>query len=216
MKIVGLIPARGGSKGIKRKNVVMLAGYPLIAHSILTLKAVGLDDVWVSTEDKLIGDEARSYGASIIERPLKLAGDDSNIESAIEHFLTKVACDVIVLIQPTSPMLRSEDLYRGITKFFIGDFDSVFSVVKTNDMLIWDENLKPLNYNPRDRGTRQTRKDCLFIETGGFYIFKVSVFKENCCKSRIEGKIGVSEVSFWTSFQVDAKIDLTNISKLMR
>lgn len=212
-KMVGFIPARGGSQGIKRKNVIMLAGYPLIAHSILTLKSIGIKDVYVSTNDEEIMAVARDYGAKVIIRPVEISRDISTIESAIAHFLRYVKCETVIMVQPTSPMLKTEEVQNGLVKFVIGSYDSVFSIVDTNDMLLWDENITPINYNPQNRGRRQTRECHTYIETGGFYIFKTEMFNEQLC--RIGGKVGVSEVSFWTSFQLDTKVDYANISKLM-
>lgn len=217
--IVAFIPARGGSKGIIDKNIINIAGYPLIAHSILTLKAVGIKEIWVSTDNKRIGKTASLYGAKVIRRPEELAEDDSPTEEAISHFLSKVECDIVIMVQATSPMLTAEELDRGISKFFIGGYDSVFSVVKTNDVLIWKANkyssvMRPINYVLKERGFRQTRANFILIETGGFYIFTKKAFLKKKC--RIAGKVGYSEVSFWNSFQVDNKNDLNNIVKLMR
>lgn len=213
-KVVAFIPARGGSKGIEGKNIINVVGYPLIAHSILALKAAGIEEVWVSTDNKRIGKIASLYGAKVIKRPGELAEDDSPTEDAITHFLGKVKCDVVVMVQATSPMLTAEELDRGISKFFIGEYDSLFSAIKTNDMLIWNNKLEPLNYIPEERGNRQSRKGFILIESGAFYIFTKKIFLKKKC--RIAGKIGFSEVSFWRSFQVDNKVDLNNITKLMR
>ena len=212
-KTVVLIPARGGSKGIKFKNIVNVAGYPLIAHAILSAQIAGIKDVWVSTENITIKKTALNYGAKVLDRPEQYAQDDSSTEIVIEHFLENVKCDIVILIQPTSPMLIPEDLKKGLDKFKKGNFDSLFSGVKTNDILMWNKNMRPINYNYRERGTRQSRNDYNYIENGAFFIFTRKMFKiQNC---RFGGRIGCSEMPYWRSFQIDSPKDLLHVRKLM-
>ena len=212
--IVGFIPARKGSKGILHKNTQMVAGYPLIAHSILILKAAGIDRVWVSTDSNKIAEIAQKYGARVLMRPSYLASDDSTTEDAISHFLRNVSCNVVVFLQCTSPILTAVSVEKGMHKFFACALDSVFSAVPIIDTLIWDAALQPWNYNPKHRGRRQVRKISGYVETGGFYIFKKEVFKKYKC--RICGRYDVSEVPFWQSFQIDNKQDLQFVRKHMK
>lgn len=213
MKIVGLIPARGDSKGIKLKNIQPIGGYPLIAHSILTLKAAGIE-VFVSTDSAKIGAIAKLYGANIVERPEQYAMDNSPTEQAIGHFLENVPCTTVIMVQCTSPLLRPNDIQAGLDKFLAGAYDSLFSVVAHNDLLIWDDHLKPWNYRPERRGRRQSRHRKTYVESGGFYIFSRQIFEAHRC--RIAGRHGVQEVPFWQSFQVDTKHDLKMIDKIIR
>ncbi len=89
-KILAVIPARGGSKGIPRKNIRLLAGKPLIAYSIQTaLKSKYVDDVVVSTEDEEIAEISKNYGLEIVKRPMDLAKDDVPLDPVIFHALIK-------------------------------------------------------------------------------------------------------------------------------
>ena len=213
-KVVGFIPARGGSKGITLKNIRVMAGYPMLAHSILTMKVAGLKDIWVSTDHPKIKRTAEIYGARVIERPEKISGDDASTEKAIDHFIRNVACDVVVMVQCTSPMLRPLELRNGLHKFLSTEgIDSMFSAVVTNDMLLWDKSMMPINYNPKKRGFRQDRRNFVLWESGGFYIFTKEIFEKTYC--RLGGNISWSEVKFWKSFQVDSQEDLEMIDKLM-
>lgn len=214
-KIVALIPARGGSKRIKTKNIVDFCGMPLIAYSIIAAYYSEVEEVWVSTDDEAIERVSKVYGAEVIRRPGELCRDNSPTEEAIEHFLKFVNCDIVVLLQATSPMLTSADINRGIEKFLEGNYQSLFSAAIPEDMLLWGtrKRLESLNYDFRKRGRSQDREKDIIIETGGFYIFSRELFeRENC---RLGGKIGYIEVPFWTSFEVDTPEDRSNISKLM-
>ena len=212
---LALIPARGGSKGIKNKNIVEIDTLPMVAYAILAAKAVsGIHEVYVSSDNKRILQKAETYGAVPLRRPSELAQDRSSTESVVAHFLNNVSCADVVLIQPTSPMLKAEDLEAGLAKYREGEYDSLFSAVKTNDTLIWDEDsVYPLNYDPRNRGRRQTRSRYILIENGAFFIFSRKCFTKNLC--RLAGKIGYSEMPYWRSFQVDDMQDLNHIRTLM-
>jgi N-acylneuraminate cytidylyltransferase len=219
-RIVGLIPARGGSRGIFKKNLVDLCGLPLLAYTILAAYDSVLDEVWVSSDDKDTLNTAKIYGAKPLKRPDKLCKDTSTTESAVDHFLKHVKCDIVVLIQATSPFLTSEDINRGVEKFLTGKYDSVFSAVRPDDMLIWKVRCEnspyavPKNYNPRNRGRRQTRgANPYMIESGGFFIFSKKFFNRAHC--RMGKKVGYVEIPYWKSFQVDTKEDLINISRMM-
>ncbi len=214
MNIIALIPARGGSKDIKDKNIIDLNGMPMLAYSITAALKSKVNEVWVSTEDKKIKEIALKYGAKVIDRPKQFATDKASTESVIGHFLTEIKnVDIIVLIQPTSPMILPNDLDKGIHKFIKRKYTTLFSASKSNDMLLWDNKLKPINYNPMNRGTRQSRKKFTLHENGAFFIFSKKFFLKKKC--RLGGRIGFSEMPYWRSFQIDDKEDLSNIKKLM-
>ncbi len=214
MKIVALIPARGGSKGIKNKNIIDLNGMPMLAYSITAALKSKVDEVWVSTDSINIKEVALRYGAKVIDRPKEFATDKSSTESVIQHFFTQVKYPTtLVLIQPTSPMILPIDIDNGIDKFIRGRYNTLFSASKTNDILLWNSQLQPINYDPIDRGTRQSRKNFTLHENGAFFIFSKKFFIRRKC--RLGGRIGYSEMPYWRSFQVDNKEDLSNVKKLM-
>ena len=219
MKTIVLIPARGGSKGILRKNLTILAGKPLIYYAIKASQESLADEVWVSTDDKEIKDVSLVFGAEVLDRPNELAGDKSTTEEVVLHFIQNVECDIIVLIQCTSPLVRTEDINNGIRMVSSKTYDSVFSAVSLakNDILLWSEHnlhFTPMNYYILDRGRRQEREDNLYIETGAFYVTSRDGFISSKC--RLNGRIGVVETPFWNMFEVDGIEDLKNIEKLMR
>lgn len=118
ISFLGIIPARGGSKGIPRKNIKSIAGKPLIAWTIESAKkAKLLDRFIVSTEDGEIAKISTRYGAEVLERPAELAGDEATVLSVLQHILTKIETDAVVLLQPTSPV-RDKKLIDNCIKNF--------------------------------------------------------------------------------------------------
>ena len=105
VEILGIIPARGGSKGIRRKNIKEIAGKPLIAWTIEAAKRSKLLDRFVvSTEDQEIAHISKKYGAEVVDRPMEFATDEATTLSVLQHVLTKIDADIVVLLQPTSPV----------------------------------------------------------------------------------------------------------------
>jgi N-acylneuraminate cytidylyltransferase len=215
--IVGFIPARGGSKGIKNKNLISVDGYPLLAHSILSMLAAGIKEVYVSTDSKTIGNTALKYGAKYLHRPSDIAQDDSTTEEAIYHFIRKVNCDIIAFRQCTSPLLTADTISNMINAFVAKDdlFDSMFSIFNTEemDMLLWKESLRPLNYSPRNRGMRQSTRINYLIETGGLYLFKRETYLKNNC--RICGRFTTYPISFEQSLEIDTPKDVEIVKRFL-
>jgi len=144
MKIIGIIPARGGSKRIPKKNIKLLGGKPLIAYSIeAALKSKYINRVIVSTEDREIAKISKKYGAEVIKRPIELAKDDSSTTEVIKHTITtlneneKYFPDIVVLLQPTSPLRKVEDIEKAIELFLNNECKSVVSVCKYRENPYW-------------------------------------------------------------------------------
>ena len=134
-KIIAIIPARGGSKGIIDKNIKPLHGKPLICYTIEeALKSKYLDWVYVSTDSLSIAKTSNTCGARIIERPNELAADDSPTNDTIHHAMDIIKCeyepDVVILLQPTSPLRNANDIDDAIELFLTNDCNSLISVCK--------------------------------------------------------------------------------------
>ena len=129
--ILAVIPARGGSKGIPGKNIRDFAGKPLIVHSIETsLQCSLITTTVVSTDDDEIAEIAEAHGAQVIRRPAELAADTSLVIDAIKHAVLEVEeeghdVDVVLLLEPTSPLRRAEDLESCIRVLLEEKADSV-------------------------------------------------------------------------------------------
>jgi len=133
--ILALIPARGGSKGIPRKNVRPMAGRPLIAYAVEAAARSGvIDRIVVSTDDKEIADAARAAGAEVpFVRPAALAGDETPMIAVITHTLATLgaqgfAPDIVVLLQPTAPLRKPSHVRQAVVQLRLTQADSVVSV----------------------------------------------------------------------------------------
>ena len=210
MKTVALILARGGSKGIPNKNIHLLGGLPLIEYTINAAKYSNVDEVWVSTDSVYIKTICKSLGANVVDRPAELATDTSPSEEALLHFAENQEFDTLVFIQPTSPLLKPSHKNSGID--MMKEHDSVFSAYKEHWLPRWNLDVSPSNFNNNERPRRQDRED-VYVENGAFYV----TTKENLLtfRVRVSGKIGVYEMPFQDSFQVDDWEDLTLLEKLL-
>ena len=161
MNIISIIPARGGSKGIPRKNIKLLNGKPLISYSIDASNSCSLiDETYVSTEDAEISEISKGNNAEVIERPDELAGDDSSSIDVILHVLDYLENkgelpDLFVLLQPTSPLRTSEDIEASINSFLESDCDSLVSVCALDHRSL-------LNFSLEDGFLVQNNNESLF------------------------------------------------------
>jgi len=210
MNIKTIILARGGSKGIPNKNITNINGKPLLSYTIKTTIGSIANDVWVSTDCKNIAFVAKQYGAKVIDRPKEISGDKNKSEEALIHFANNIDFDILVFIQPTSPLLLPEDINKGLS--MMADYDSIFSVYKEHWIPRWNMDKSPDNWNMNDRPMRQDMP-AKYVENGAFYITTKKSLLDS--KLRYSGKIGMVEMPFYRSFQIDTMEDLELIKKLL-
>lgn len=178
-KILAVIPARGGSKGLPKKNIKPLCGNPLIYYSIkaaLDSKYVGR--TVVSTEDREIASIARKYGAEIVERPQELAKDDTPSFPVFKHALTYLENkfdyrpDILVILQPTSPLRTTETINDAIKTFF-DNFDIYDSLIPLYPIESKIGTIEKGTYHPHyTLGQRRQEIQKLYKECGTIFIFK--------------------------------------------
>ena len=126
MTILGVIPARGGSKGIPRKNIKMIAEKPLIQWTIESAKSSELISRFVvSTEDAEIAKVSKECGAEVIDRPLAFAADETSTVSVLQHAMSVIEADVVVILQPTSPERNIGLIDKCIQKFIEAKTDNL-------------------------------------------------------------------------------------------
>lgn len=211
MKVFSLILARGGSKGIPKKNIIDINGKPLLYYTSSASLNSDVNETYVSTDCPEIKSVARNLGCSVIDRPTEISGDNSKSDEALVHFAENVDFDILVFIQPTSPLLKSSDINKGLQK--MKDYDSVFSVTKEHWIPRWTEGGEPLNWDINNRPMRQDVNET-FIENGAFYITTKTQLLNS--KLRYGGKIGMIEMPLHRSFQIDTMEDLKLIEKLLK
>ncbi len=161
MRVIGLIPARGGSKGIPRKNLAPLGGRPLLAYTVeAALGSKALTRTVVSTDSPEIAEVARALGAEVpFVRPAHLARDETPMRDVVLHALGELGvCDVLVLLQPTSPLRGSRHIDEAVRLLLDSGADSVVSVVEVPHqfrpgklMAIEDGRLVRLGWDAPDR-----------------------------------------------------------------
>jgi CMP-N,N'-diacetyllegionaminic acid synthase len=218
--IIAIIPARGGSKGIPRKNLIDFCGKPLLAWSILQVQmAPQIKNIYVSSDSDEILECAVRYNAIGIKRPADIAGDTATAESAIIHACEQIGshADTIVFLQPSSPLRKPDDIKKAIEIFCSGNYDSLFSSCALHDFLIWDKDesgaLKSVNYNYHNRTRRQDR-GVQYVENGSIYVFKKdSLYKYN---NRLGGRIGMYFMDFYQSFEIDNQEDVDLLTMIFK
>ena len=219
-KVLALIPARGGSKGLPGKNIKDLCGMPLLAWPIRAAKESNyIDQVIVSTENKNYADIARSYGASVpFIRPAKLAKDDSATYLVVEHALNYLKSqneiyDYMVLLEPTSPLTTSKDIDEAL-KLLISKRDLADSVVGVSkveathpvfDVRINDKGLiEPYVGNGFNILNRQVI-DTLYYFEGSLYISDLAILIRE--KSFYHNRTLPYIVPRWKAIEIDELVD---------
>ncbi|WP_338791048.1 acylneuraminate cytidylyltransferase family protein [Bernardetia sp. MNP-M8] len=221
MNVLAIIPARGGSKGIPRKNIELLGGKPLVAHTISHAQnASEIDNLVVTSDDKEIRDVAASFGAPVVDRPDEFAHDKTLQE--VDKLLiwttkefeknTNVNYDIIVLLYPTAPLRDIESINKAVRLVKSGEYDSVLSVYHDTRYL-WkktgdndDETVIPSNYDPCNRMPRQKEMWNQWAENKAIYVMRKDVLFEKTC--RMGDKIGMVEMEKWRSVDIDTPVDL--------
>lgn len=219
--VLAIIPARGGSKGIPRKNIKLLAGKPLIAYTIeAALKAKALSRVVVSTEDNEIAGISARYGAEVIKRPGVLAVDTAPTEPVLMHvvkYLKKKEGyfpDFVVLLQLTSPLRNTAIIDDCMRKILNEKLDSVLTVCEDKHF-IWALKGEKLtaNYNYKKRPRRQDYKNN-YRENGAVYVTKTGLLMK--VKNRLAGKIGIVVMEPEDSIEIDSEFDFWLTEQLLR
>lgn len=184
IEILGVIPARGGSKGVRRKNIRMVAGQPLLAYTVAAARnSRRLTSFAVSTEDQEIADVARSLQCDVIDRPAELAGDDTPMLPVLEHAVAlHPTAGYCVILQPTTPLRTGEDIDRSLELLFETKADSVVSVCEQRDCHpsrmyeIREGRLVPYAAEPRSRLRQELRP--VYLRNGAIYAFRISLLKD--------------------------------------
>lgn len=223
-KVLGIIPARGGSKGVKRKNIRSVGGKPLIYWSIAAAqKSKLLSTFYVSTEDKEIANISSSYGALCLDRPHNLAGDKTSMIPVLQHMCIEVEklhdrFDYILLIQPTAPMRTGHHIDAAIELISkCADYNSLVSVYQVEDchpsrMYTHNEGFLSKFYE-EPKGSLRQDLEPIFHRNGAIYLCKRDILMEDnklLCESPVPLVMNKNE-----SLNIDDEQDLMIADFLM-
>ena len=191
--ILGVIPARGGSKGVPRKNLKPIAGKPLIVWTIeAAAKSKLMTRCVVSTEDDEIAQVAAHHGASVLRRPAELATDDADTLVVLQHALEHIAADIVVVLHPTSPIRQEELIDRCIQCFLDAQVDSLGTVHK-------DYSYEYGQDMPRRQGIRPR-----LVDNGNVYVIRAGLIKAG----RVLGeRLTTFEISREEGVEIDEEFD---------
>ena len=218
MLVLGIIPARGGSKGIKRKNIAMLGDKPLIAHTIEIALQSNLDYVIVSTEDQEIAEISLKYGALVpFKRPMDLALDSSNSIGVAIHGLKemenlqKKTFDAIMYLQPTTPFRRCRDVNSSIDLIKNNkEVDSVISVLDVNSYhparmkYIEEGYLIDPDFCEKEENQNRQELRPMYIRNGAIYLTKREILLNKSFKGK---KSLAHQMSYYDSINIDSQED---------
>jgi N-acylneuraminate cytidylyltransferase len=215
MKVLAVIPARGGSKGIPYKNVKLVMGRPLISYMIMAAESSKyITDLFVSTDDREIGEIAIGFGAKVYWRPPEISGDRAKSEDAVLNALSQhpEVPDLTVMLQCTSPLTIGEDIDGTIKTLLDNNADTSLAVTPFHYFL-WNQNGEGINHDKTVRLSRQERED-QFLETGAVYVMRTQGFLER--KHRFFGKTSLYIMPKERVLEIDEPVDLTIAKAIMR
>jgi YrbI family 3-deoxy-D-manno-octulosonate 8-phosphate phosphatase len=209
-----IILARGGSKGIPKKNLQLIGNQTLIARTILECKRVNsIKTIYVSTDSAEISIESEKHGALVLERTREMASDQISSEASLLEVVSQIQSkdyplsEIILFAQCTSPFTQAQELQKAIEEFESNPRGTLFSATRTHDFHweLVDGLAIPISEGTLPRKRRQDLKP-RFAESGAFYIFNLNEFKKS--RSRFNEPIRIFESSKLTSMEIDTNEDL--------
>ena len=219
MNIICIIPARGGSKRIKNKNILKLNSIPLINLVIKKIyKSKLINKIMIFSNDqnitKCVSELNLNQKISTYSRSKKSEKDEASTEVLLKEISLKFNFDIAVLLQITNPFITAKIIDKALTMFIKDGYDSMLSAVPMRSF-IWEKKKNtaiPKNYKITKRPRSQNIND-YYLENGSFYIYKKNSFLKN--KNRLGGKIGIYEMKKESIFELDDYNDLEIIKKLI-
>lgn len=224
LRVLAVIPARGGSKGVPRKNVRMLAGKPLIVWTIeAAQRAQTLDRIVVSTDDPEIASVARSAGAQVCMRPAELAGDTTPTEPVLLHVLDALAAedgyqpDALALLQCTSPLRGADVIDRCVRLLAESACDAVMTVTPMQHWYlcgrIGEGDLFEPEYDYARRPFSQQMPE-KFRENGACYVTRTTCLRTH--RNRLGGDVRVLPLDVVRSIDIDSEADFLLAEEAIR
>tara|TARA_S200000501_G_scaffold359327_1_gene385083 strand:+ start:496 stop:1158 length:663 start_codon:yes stop_codon:yes gene_type:complete len=217
LKILAIIPARGGSKRLKNKNIKIFNKKPLIASTIeIAQKSKFINEIYLTSDDNKILKIGKRYKIKTIKRPKKFSNDTINVDVSLRHAYLKYKkkFDYIVTLQPTIPLRTIQDIDASINKIINDKADSLLTVFKRHSFF-WEKSgryYRPINYSFKKRPRSQDVEH--YQENGAVYVTKPEILINSY--NRLGGKISIYIMNFWKSFDIDDIEDFKYVEKLLK
>jgi N-acylneuraminate cytidylyltransferase len=219
--VVAVIPARGGSKGILRKNIRLVAGKPLIVHTIeQAMQSKWVTETVVSTDDDEIASVSEAAGVMVVRRPADISGDRASSESALMHAIEsllqqgRTLPDLTVFLQCTSPVRRPGDIDAAVATLLQKRADSLLSV-SPNHQFLWTEEggeARSINYDFRNRPRRQDMAQ-QYVENGSIYVFRTEALLDS--GNRLSGKVALYLMDEEAALDIDTMLDMRLVELIL-
>lgn len=221
-RVLSIIPARSGSKGLSQKNIVNLAGKPLIAWSIeASLNSKYINKTIVSSDSDKVLEIAKRYNSNTLKRPAELSTDNSSSEEVVKHVLDSIEdiFEFIILLQPTSPLRDTNDIDTALKKLFDLNASSLISLKKYDNKVLKSFKEKEDGFIEgivNDKYPFMRRQDLpnIYLSNGAIYIVKVDQFLKN--KSFFTNKTIPFIMDDIKSIDIDTEEDLEKVNLSMK
>lgn len=220
MKIVAMIPARLGSKRIKHKNLRLLDGKPLVSHVLEKCKNADIfSEIYINSESEVFNNITNDYGVKFYLRDPIFATDDATNDQFILDFIEHIDCDIVVQINPTSPLVRSDEIKSFVTEMLEGDFDTMLSVKReqVEGFYRW----KQLNFNQMGQMPRSQDLEPVYLHCSTILAWKSKVIREkmekfNCCTYGADSKVGYYTFNSFANIDIDNEADFEFAETIIR
>ena len=220
MKVLGVVPARAGSKSLHRKNVAPLLGKPLFHYTIEAALSAGLDEVILSTDIHELLTASLPTRVRAVRRPERTAGDDAPMSLVLRHIVDEVIEEdaLIVLLQPTSPLRTADHIKCALTRYRRGDATMVMTVTAVDNSVLKcgfvDDGLFRAVRRTEDLFSNRQALPQLYKPNGAVYVFSAEAFRT--CGQLPASAIAVVEMSPEDSLDIDTEADLRDCAQRLR
>lgn len=211
MKIVGMIPARLGSSRVKKKNLRLLDGVPLVEHVVIAAKnSEYLDEVFINSEADIFREIAERNEIEFYKRPEELSSDKATNDDFAMDFINKLSCDILIQILPTSPFLSSSEIDGFIKSMLESKFETMISVSNVQIECLYEK--KPINFGQREQTPPSQLLEPIKSYACSLMGWDTKRFKENIKKFNAayhggDGSIGFYELKGYSTIDIDNEED---------
>lgn len=212
-KIVAMIPARLGSKRIMKKNLRFLDGKPLVCHVIEKAKKANIfDEIYLNSEADIFTGLCRKYKVKFYKRKEELASDDASNDKFVYDFLKNIKCDILIQINPTSPLYTVEDIRSFVQTMLDNDYDTLHGVREERIEVIFRG--RALNFNPFSQMPKSQDLEPILLHAGGIMGWKKSKYCQNmqkykCATYGCDSKIGYFKLFGYSTIDIDNEDDFS-------